>query len=68
LPVCVGFGVKNGAQAAEMAKIADGVVVGSAFLEKAGDAHATGRFGSAAPAMGALAQELRAAIDTVRKA
>lgn len=68
LPVCVGFGVKNGAQAAEMAKIADGVVVGSAFVEKAGDAHATGRFGAAAPAMGALSQELRAAIDTVRKA
>lgn len=68
LPVCVGFGVKNGAQAAEMAKIADGVVVGSAFVEKAGDAHATDRFGAAAPAMGALAQELRAAIDTVRKA
>ena len=51
-----------------MAKIADGVVVGSAFVEKAGDAHATDRFGAAAPAMGALAQELRAAIDTVRKA
>ena len=68
LPVCVGFGVKNGAQAAEMAKIADGVVVGSAFVEKAGDAHATGRFEAAAPAMGELARELRVAIDTVRKA
>jgi tryptophan synthase alpha chain len=32
-PVCVGFGVKTGAQAAEMAKIADGVVVGSAYVE-----------------------------------
>jgi tryptophan synthase alpha chain len=68
LPVCVGFGVKSGAQAAEMAKIADGVVVGSAFVEKAGDAHATGRFKAAAPAMGALARELRVAIDSVRKA
>ena len=52
LPVCVRFGGKSGAQAAEMAKIADGVVVGSAFVEKAGDAHATGRFKAAAPAMG----------------
>jgi tryptophan synthase alpha chain len=68
LPVCVGFGVKSGAQAAEMAKIADGVVVGSAFVEKAGDAHATGRFEAAGPAMGQLACELRVAIDSVRKA
>ncbi|MBK8197861.1 MAG: tryptophan synthase subunit alpha [Acidobacteria bacterium] len=68
LPVCVGFGVKNGAQAAEMAKIADGVVVGSAFVEKAGDAQATGQHGAAAPAMGALARELRAAIESVPKA
>lgn len=68
LPVCVGFGVKNGAQAAEMAKIADGVVVGSAFVEKAGDAHAKGQYGSAGPAMGALAHELRVAIAGVRKA
>lgn len=68
LPVCVGFGVKNGAQAAEMAKIADGVVVGSAFVEKAGDAQASGRHQEAAPAMGALARELRGAIETVRKA
>lgn len=68
LPVCVGFGVKNGAQAAEMAKIADGVVVGSAFVEKAGDAHANGQFSSAAPEMGRLARELRDAIGTVRKA
>lgn len=68
LPVCVGFGVKNGAQAAEMAKIADGVVVGSAFVEKAGDAHASGQYGSAGPAMGALAHELRVAIAGVPKA
>ncbi|MGA1342239.1 MAG: tryptophan synthase subunit alpha [Hyphomonas sp.] len=68
LPVCVGFGVKTGAQAAEMATIADGVVVGSAFVEKAGEAHLTGRFEAAAPAIGALARELRVAIDAVRKA
>jgi tryptophan synthase alpha chain len=32
LPVCVGLGVSNGAQAAEVASYADGVVVGSAFV------------------------------------
>lgn len=67
LPVCVGFGVKNGAQAAEMAKIADGVVVGSAFVEKAQDAHNSGTYETAAPAMGELAGELRRALAVVRK-
>ncbi len=33
LPVCVGFGVRTPAQAAEAARLADGVVVGSAFVE-----------------------------------
>lgn len=68
LPVCVGFGVKNGAQAAEMARIADGVVVGSAFVEQAAHAQAAGDHSAAAPAMGHLARELSAAIATVKKA
>jgi len=33
LPVAVGFGVRTPAQAAEIAKVADGVVVGSALVE-----------------------------------
>lgn len=33
LPVAVGFGVRTPAQAAEIAKVADGVVVGSAFID-----------------------------------
>lgn len=41
LPVGVGLGVSNGAQAAELASYADGVIVGSAFvralLDNAGD-------------------------------
>jgi tryptophan synthase alpha chain len=41
LPVAVGLGVSNGAQAAEVASYADGVIVGSAFvralLDHAGD-------------------------------
>ncbi|MCW2599025.1 MAG: trpA [Frankiales bacterium] len=32
LPVCVGLGVSNGQQAAEVAAYADGVIVGSAFV------------------------------------
>lgn len=32
LPVCVGLGVSNGDQAAEVAAFADGVIVGSAFV------------------------------------
>ncbi|MGI8547655.1 MAG: tryptophan synthase subunit alpha, partial [Gemmatimonadaceae bacterium] len=37
LPVCVGFGVSTPAQAATVARMADGVVVGSAIV-KAADA------------------------------
>jgi tryptophan synthase alpha chain len=32
LPVCVGLGVSNGNQAAEVAAFADGVIVGSAYV------------------------------------
>ena len=42
LPVCVGFGIKTPARAAEIGQVADGVVVGSAIVERiaAGDAPA----------------------------
>ena len=36
LPVCVGFGVKTPESAAAVAKVADGVVVGSAIVERIG--------------------------------
>ncbi|MBM4193787.1 MAG: tryptophan synthase subunit alpha [Gemmatimonadetes bacterium] len=36
LPVCVGFGISTPAQAAEVARHADGVVVGSALVQAAG--------------------------------
>ncbi|MEO0550619.1 MAG: tryptophan synthase subunit alpha [Pseudomonadota bacterium] len=62
LPVCVGFGVKTGAQAAEMAKIADGVVVGSAFVEHARLASEAGTPHLAAEDMGKLAHELMTAL------
>jgi tryptophan synthase alpha chain len=34
LPVCVGIGVSNAEQAAEVASFADGVIVGSAFVKR----------------------------------
>jgi tryptophan synthase alpha chain len=44
LPVCVGLGVSDAAQAAEVAGFADGVIVGSAFVKRLLDApdHAAG--------------------------
>ena len=37
LPVCVGFGVKTPENAAAIARVADGVVVGSAIVDQIGD-------------------------------
>jgi tryptophan synthase alpha chain len=36
LPVCVGFGVKTPSTAAAIASVADGVVVGSAIVDRIG--------------------------------
>jgi tryptophan synthase alpha chain len=62
LPVGVGLGVSNGAQAAEVASYADGVIVGSAFvrplLDHPGDA--------GVKAVAALAEELAAGVRTPR--
>jgi tryptophan synthase alpha chain len=38
VPVCVGLGVSNAQQAAEVARFADGVIVGSAFVRRLLDA------------------------------
>lgn len=63
LPVCVGFGIKTGEQAAAMAKIADGVVVGSAFVEQARLASVAKTPQVAAEKMGQLALELSTALS-----
>jgi tryptophan synthase alpha chain len=42
LPVCVGLGVSNAAQAAEVAGFADGVIVGSALMARMLDGDADG--------------------------
>ncbi len=68
LPVVVGFGISTGGQAAAMANIADGVVVGSAFVEHAKMAHDKGNPELAAAGMGALAKELSTAIRDIAKA
>jgi tryptophan synthase alpha chain len=56
LPIAVGFGISRPDQAAAVGRLADGVVVGSAFVGAAG----TG----GAPAVAALARSLRSALDT----
>jgi tryptophan synthase alpha chain len=63
LPVCVGFGIKTGEQAAAMAKIADGVVVGSAFVEQARLASVAKTPQVTAEKMGLLALELSTALS-----
>ena len=42
LPICVGLGVSNGAQAAQVAAFADGVIVGSALVRALTDAGSPG--------------------------
>jgi tryptophan synthase alpha chain len=37
LPVCVGFGIKDGPSAAALAQVADGVVIGSALVQHIAD-------------------------------
>ena len=55
LPVAVGFGVAESAQARALAGLADGVIVGSALVKRAQQAAGPGQ---AAEAVGALAREL----------
>lgn len=57
-PVCVGLGVSTGSQASEVAEFADGVIVGSAFLNAISQAGA----GHEASAAAALAAELAAGV------
>ncbi|WP_327676303.1 tryptophan synthase subunit alpha [Kitasatospora sp. NBC_00458] len=56
LPVCVGLGVSTGEQAAQVASFADGVIVGSAFVQRILDAD--GDEQAALAAVRALAGEL----------
>jgi tryptophan synthase alpha chain len=62
LPVGVGLGVSNGAQAAEVAAYADGVVVGSAFVRRLLDAGP-----DRAAGLASLAELTRELADGVRR-
>ena len=63
LPVAVGFGVRTPEQAAAIARVADGVVVGSALVELIGE------LGPAAPEkLRQLTSELAEAVHNARKA
>jgi tryptophan synthase alpha chain len=60
LPVCAGIGVSNGEQAAAVARLADGAIVGSALVRRLSDAGVDG--------LRALTAELAAAVHTAREA
>ncbi|MFI6446999.1 tryptophan synthase subunit alpha [Kitasatospora sp. NPDC050543] len=60
LPVCVGLGVSTAAQAAQVAAFADGVIVGSAFVQRILDAD--GDEDTALAAVRTLAGELAAGV------
>lgn len=61
LPICVGFGIKDGATAAQVAAIADGVVVGTALVRIM--AETVGGPAAIAAALTAKVAEFRQAID-----
>lgn len=55
LPLCVGFGISNARQAAQIARIADGVIVGSRIVNLMGEGSTAG--------LQSFIRELRSAID-----
>jgi len=61
LPMCVGFGIKDAATAAQVARVADGVVVGSALVQRL--AQHSGSVEEGAAALQAAAQDLRQGVD-----
>ena len=60
LPLCVGFGIATPQQAAEVGRIADGVIVGSACVRAVGSAQDPKR------AAAEFAGSFRAALDAIR--
>ena len=63
LPVCVGFGIKTGEQAREMAAICDGVVVGSAFVDIISGLSQDGSSAEGIESVARLTRELRAGLN-----
>ncbi|MCH4563480.1 MULTISPECIES: tryptophan synthase subunit alpha [Halomonas] len=59
LPLCVGFGIRDGASAAEVGRVADGVIVGSALVS---------RIAANAETPEAIPAELKAVLGEMRQA
>jgi tryptophan synthase alpha chain len=57
-PLCVGLGVSTGDQAAAVARYADGVIVGSAFVQRVLDGERSGDRAAGVAAVHQLAREL----------
>jgi tryptophan synthase alpha chain len=66
LPVAVGFGVRTPDQASRFARLADGVVVGSAFVEEVRAAVEGGDPESSVKRVGVVAKSLSTAIRSAR--
>lgn len=62
VPVCVGFGVSTGEQAREVARVADGVIVGSAIVQRMAQG------GSRAELIGRVTAFVRELSEAVRSA
>lgn len=62
LPVCVGFGIKDGESAKAVSEFADGAVVGSVFVDKMGSLENADRH-TIADAIGQLAAGIRHGLD-----
>lgn len=60
IPTAIGFGISNGEQAAAVREFTDGVIVGSAFVKRVGEA---ANADAAVQAVGALTRELRLALN-----
>jgi tryptophan synthase alpha chain len=67
LPLCVGLGVSTGEQAAAVAGYADGVIVGSAFVQRLLDAERSGDPAAGVAAVGELARELARGVRVQRE-
>ncbi|UYG01373.1 tryptophan synthase subunit alpha [Halomonas sp. GD1P12] len=61
LPLCVGFGIRDGVTAAEVSKVADGVIVGSALVNRIADNLETPEV--IAGELKSVLAEMRAAMD-----
>jgi len=65
LPICVGFGIKDGPSAAAVAAVSDGVVIGSALVQCLADvAEAGGDDAAVLAAAKAMLTDIREHVDS----